>query len=161
MISSTGTESSCPLLFSDPSQKSSQSPLSPWFPSELCVHSTCDWPFLAQESDPVSSLQTLRAPVTWTWVIPGGGLVEREGSLSRLLPCNRPLPGVQLCKCKAFCGLWQNWAESWHLDSLCSACFLALMSGNPVAFRHPCSSCDPRDPEIMLSHLKSLLPKHL
>ena len=43
LICSPGTESwGCPL-FSEPSQESSQSLLSPWFPTKLCVHQA-SWP---------------------------------------------------------------------------------------------------------------------
>ena len=61
LISSTWAVSLHSPLFSETSQKSSQSLLSPWFPSELCVYPDCDQGFLAQACNPVSNLQTVMA----------------------------------------------------------------------------------------------------
>lgn len=56
-LSSLGAESSHHTLFNEPSQKSSQSLLFPWHQSKLCVHPACDWAFLSQAYDWVSSLK--------------------------------------------------------------------------------------------------------
>ena len=69
LLSSPRAESSCPQLFSEPSQKSSQSLLSPWFPPNS-LPLACDRAFLSQTQNWVSRLQILWTPVVWTQAIP-------------------------------------------------------------------------------------------
>ena len=60
--------------------------------------------------------------------------------------------------------LWQYRAESWYLDSLFSATLHGPMPGNSAALGTTHSSCDPRDPQTMMSHLgfyPALPPEHL
>ena len=132
------------LLLSEPSQKSNQTLLSPWFPSELC-----DQAFLSQVCDWVIKTPSFTDSC-------GADLhyfsQEREGGLAMLLPFAGCLPGKQLHNRAAVRSIWQCRAESRYLDPPFSTGLPILMLGNPTALRHP-HSCGPGDPETTLSHL--------
>lgn len=132
------------------SGKSSQSLLSPWFPSAHCVHPAWDQVFLSQAHNRGLSLQTSQTPEVHTQAIHPRGV---GGGLAPLLPFVGLGPREQSRDPAAVFSLWQHGAESRCLDLRFSAGFPTLMPGSSAALGPPRSSRDPGDPETMLSHL--------
>lgn len=121
--------------------------LSPWFLSYLDIHPVCEYRVLISDIWPSFQSPNYIAfcsidPCFSSWRFSPG-----------FCSFARSLIGDSSSNCAVVHGLWQHWAESWHLDSLHSVSFPALMLGNSATLRHTCSSCDPGDPETMLSHL--------
>lgn len=115
----------------------------------------------------ISGTQSSFKPPNFTYscsVDPSCPSWGKEGEPTLLLPFSGPLPGKWPCDWVLVCSLWQHWAKRWHLEWLFSASFPAPMPGSSATFRHPYSSCDPGDPETMLSHIvfhPTLSPEHL
>lgn len=149
--SSLGAESSPSLLFSEPSQKSSQSPiLFLWFPSEPCVHPAHVQAFLSQVCDQVQNSEFHRC-----WCRGPTLFLQRRVLL--------PLPA---CPRKAVPwppGSMQFIAETRYQDPLFSAGLLAAMRGNSSApWCHPIF-LQPRrtsDHLLLLGFCHSLPPEH-
>ena len=137
-----------------------QSLLSPSFPSTLCVYPSCAQAFLSQEGDPISSS------------------LNFAESCSMQPQCSSTEGEVSLRFCFLIGSLLREWSPShavvvwfmtipsWKLipELGFAAGFPILMFGSPATLRHPCSFCDPGDPETILSHPRfcpTSLPEHL
>lgn len=102
LLSGPGAESLCPPFFSESSQKSIQSLLSPQFLSEPCINPAHVLAFLCQAHDWVLKFQILGTAVAWTPTFP-----TRE-CLTMLLIFVEPLLAKQLHNPTAVLSLWQQ-----------------------------------------------------
>ena len=140
---------SCPLPSQSPPRKAAKSLLAPWFPSALrspslwqSIFISNTWPHFGSPNFTVSWGAHLRS-----------SFQGREGSLPTILPLGGPLLRHWSPDCAAVWGLWQHYPESPLLGSLFAAGFPALTLENSATLSHPCSFCDPWDPETTLPHL--------